>query len=156
MDLVKFLAGGNGVPIIKILAVFFPVILFLCKYMLPSFVESVYKVPSGNRTQIKVELIQFPVDLMFVAIGYTIPQIIEIIFDLAIINGITSDYDQLITELFKYCIFTFSALVFMPFFVFGAKEAVNRFFSKDTAKMIAISVFLYLLAVASIWFSIFF
>lgn len=156
MDFVKILAGENGVPIIKILAVFFPVLLFLFKYILPWLAETVDKVPSGKRTKIKVELIQFPVDLMFVAIGYTIPQIIEIIFDLSIINEIASDYNQLIIELFRNCIFTFSALLVIPFFVFGSKMAMNSFFSKDKAKMISILAFLYLIAVISIWFSIFF
>ncbi len=156
MNFVKILAGENGVPIIKILAVFFPVLLFLFKYVLPWLAETVNQVPSGKKTKIKVELIQFPVDLMFVAIGYTIPQIIEIIFDLVIINEIGNDYNQLILDLLRNCIFTFSALLVIPFFVFGSKMAVNSFFSKDTAKMIAILAFLYLLASGSIWFSIFF
>lgn len=168
MDFVKLLAGENGVPIIKILAVFFPVLLFLFKYILPWLAETVDNVPSGKRTKIKIELIQFPVDLMFVAIGYTIPQIIEIILDLSLINDITNDYNQLIVELLKNCLFAFLALLFIPFFVFGAKMAVNVFFSiskdkdskdknsKNKAKMITISALLYLFAVGSIWFSIFF
>lgn len=156
MDLVKILAGENGVPIIKILAVFFPVLLFLFKYILPWLSEMLHKVPSGKRTKIKVELMQFPVDLLFVAIGYTIPQIIEIIFDLSIINTITDDYNRLILKLFRNCTLTFLALLVIPFFVFITKIAVDSFFSKNWTKMIFLLIFLYLFAAGSIWFSIFF
>lgn len=159
MNFVKLLAGEDGVPIIKILAVIFPVLLFLFKYILPWLAEAANDVPSGKRTQIKVELIQFPVDLMFVAIGYTIPQIIEIILDLSIINitndSGASDYNKLILALSKNCVFTVAALLVIPFFVFGSKVALNDFFSKKFIKMTIVLLLLYLLAAISIWFSIF-
>lgn len=158
-DIIKLLAGENGVPLIKIMAVFFPILLFLFKYILPLTSEIAYDVPSGQKTQIEVELIQFPVDLLFVAIGYMIPQIIEVIVDLSHVD-ITQEqdltnYHTLIYALGRNCVYTFILLLIIPFLVFMSKIALKKFFSVHKYQTFFIVLILYIIAGAAIWFSIF-
>lgn len=158
-DIIKLLAGENGIPLIKILAVFFPILLFLFKYILPWTSEIAHDIPSGQKTQILVELIQFPVDLLFVAIGYMIPQIIEVIFDLSHIDVAQekdlTNYHSLVYALGRNCVYTFILLLIVPFLVFISKIALKKFFSDDKPQTFFIVIFLYMIAGASIWFSIF-
>ena len=57
---------------IKLLALACPVVLFVFKYLLPSFAEEAFSNKRRARGQAIIEFIHFPVDLLFVAISYTI------------------------------------------------------------------------------------
>ena len=157
--MIKLLAGENGVPLIKILAVFFPVLLFLFKYILPWLSETAHRVPSGRKTQLVVELIQFPTDLLFVAIGYVIPQIIDVIFDLSHLDVAKeqdlTNYHNLISALGRNCVYTFILLLLVPFFVFLSKIALEILFGDKKPQAFFLTLALYILAGAAIWLSVF-
>lgn len=158
-DMIKLLAGENGVPLIKILAVFFPILLFLFKYILPWIAETAHGVPSGKKTQLVVELIQFPVDLLFVAIGYVIPQIVDVIFDLSHIDIAKeqnlANYQNLIFTLGRNCVYTVILLLLVPFFVFISKISLKKYFGDKKPQAFFITLALYIIAGTAIWLSVF-
>lgn len=144
--------------IVKILALFFPILLFVFKYILPSWAEGAYTNKKREKEQAKIETIHFPVDLLFVAIGYTIPKIIEVTSQLAFMENITEDsvdeYRRLITCVGIYCAESFVILMVVPFFVFATKFAENNYYKKKK-RWIAQTVLCYIVSAGIIWISIF-
>lgn len=144
---------------VKILALIFPILLFLFKYILPSIAESVYKNTTREKEQAKVELLHFSVDLLFVAISYTIPKIIEVVSNLSSFATINEDnikaYQKLISSIVMYCSTTVFLLLIIPFYVFGTKIAEKRYFSNKKKTMFYIEIPLYIGAIFLIWVSLF-
>jgi len=145
--------------IVKILALIFPILLFLFKYILPSIAEAVYKNTTREKEQAKVELLHFPVDLLFVAISYTIPKIIEAVSGLSSFATVNEEnikaYQELISSIVMYCSTTVFLLLIIPFYVFGTKIAEKRYFSNKKKTMFYIEIPLYIGAMFLIWISLF-
>ena len=144
--------------IIKVLALFFPVLLFVFKYILPSWAEGVYTNKKREKEQVKIEVLHFPVDLLFVAVGYTIPKIIEVTSQLATIDNLTQDlmdkYKSLIESVGGYCAESFFILMLVPFIVFATKFAETNYYRKRK-RWIAQTIICYVIAAGLIWISIF-
>lgn len=144
--------------IVKILAIIFPVILFIFKYILPSMAEAIYNNTTREKKQIKIELIYFPIDLLFVAISYTIPKIVETTAELTKLIAIDKDtiiiYKQLLINIIIYCTETIIMVMFLPFVVFFVKMIIKNFYKKKKRWVVQILV-LYLITIASIFVSLF-
>lgn len=143
---------------IEILALVFPVLLFLFKYVMPAWAEEVYTNKKREREQVKIEAIHFPVDLLFVAVSYTIPKIIEVTSQLAVMDKLTEDmmseYQRLIQCILVYGAESFLCLLLVPFFVFLTKSAENNYFKKKR-RWILQAFAAYLIAGGLIWVSVF-
>lgn len=146
--------------LIKVLALVFPIILFVFKYILPSIAEAAYKNTKREKKQMKIELIHFPVDLLFVAISYTIPRIIEVSSELSLMgkeNNIDLNYYQDCWMAFiLYFSLSILLLLLVPFYVFGTKVAEKYYFSKNFRGMFWILIPSYVFVVFLIWLSIFY
>lgn len=149
---------GGGTLIIKILALFFPLLLFVFKYILPSWAESAYTNRKREKEQLKIEALHFPVDLLFVAVGYTIPKLIEVTSQMTSIENFTEEimdeYQKFITDVLIYSAESFLVLMLVPFIVFVTKFAENNYFRKKK-RWIAQTLFCYVVAIGLIWISIF-
>lgn len=144
--------------IVKILAIIFPLILFIFKYILPSMAEVVYNNTTREKKQIKIELMHFPIDLLFVAISYTIPKIVETTTQLAAITAIDQTsivlYQKLIRDVAIYCTETVVMLMGLPFVVLFTKMIEKNYYKK-AKRWVAQVVILYLVSMASILLSLF-
>lgn len=150
---------GSGNLIVKLLALAFPVLLFIFKYILPSIAEAAFKNTKREKEQVKIELIHFPVDLLFVAISYTVPQLVEVITELLAIWEL-KDLDinlckELISNFVRYFSLSIFVLLLIPFYVFGTKVAEKWYFSKNIKGMYGILIPSYILGLLLIWLSIF-
>lgn len=145
--------------IIKILALIFPILLFVFKSILPSIAEAVYKNKTRETEQAKIELLHFPVDLLFVAISYNIPKIIEVFTDLFYFSELNNDnikkYQELILSNVLYSSTTFFLLLIIPFYVFGTRIAEKQYFSGKKKTVFCIEIPLYIGAIFLIWVSLF-
>ena len=111
----------------KILAIIFPVILFIFKYLLPGVAKSIFGT-KNCKGKIRVELIHFPIDLLFVAISYTIPKIIDIILTIpTLIEGVPNTIQW---QLFWSCIEIIFILMLLPFLVLWANAIENNYYKK--------------------------
>lgn len=144
--------------VVKILALFFPILLYVFKYILPSLAEEVYTNKKREKEQAKIEAIHFSVDLLFVAVGYTIPKIIEITSKLTMMESMTtnvvSEYKSLVVSFVIYSIESFVILMLVPFIVFVTKFAENNYYRKKK-RWIVQTVICYLISGGMIWLSIF-
>lgn len=142
----------------KLLALFFPILLFIFKYILPSLAEEAYSNKKREKEQAKIEALHFPVDLLFVAVGYTIPKIIEVNTQLATMQSITKDlideYRRLVTCAGIYYAVSFVILMLVPFFVLITKFAENNYY-KGKKRWRAQTFGCYLISMGMIWISIF-
>lgn len=144
--------------LIKVLALVCPVVLFVFKYILPSFAEEAFTNKKRARGQAKIELIHFPVDLLFVAISYTIPKIIEVANQFSEMDNqtgnLTAEYKEMINRIVIYSAESIFIIMLVPFFVFITKFAENNYFQKKKLWVVQ-TVGCYLLAAWLIWLSIF-
>lgn len=144
----------------KKIALAFPFFLFIFKYILPSIAEAAYKKAKREKEQIKIELIHFPVDLLFVAIGYTIPQIIDISSKMSsIVMDKSSDiamYQKLLSRLTFDFALSIITLLLIPFYVFAAKLAEKYYFSKDKKCVFGILLVTYGVSILLIGLSIYY
>lgn len=143
---------------IKILALICPIVLFVFKYILPSLAEEAFSNKKRGRGQAKIEIIHFPVDLLFVAISYTIPKIIEVANLCTELEdqgeNLTTQYKKIIGEIVVYSAESIIILMLVPFFVFVTKFAENNYYQKRK-RWIFQTMVCYLIASTLIWFSIF-
>lgn len=143
---------------IKILALICPIVLFVFKYILPSLAEEAFSNKKRGRGQAKIEIIHFPVDLLFVAISYTIPKIIEVANLCTELEdqgeNLTTQYKKIIGEIVAYSAESIIILMLVPFFVFVTKFAENNYYQKRK-RWIFQTMVCYLIACTLIWFSIF-
>lgn len=143
---------------IKLLALACPVVLFVFKYLLPSFAEEAFSNKKRARGQAKIEFIHFPVDLLFVAISYTIPKIIEVANQFSGIESntgnLTEEYNEIINRIVIYSAESIGIIMLVPFFVFVTKFAENNYFQKKK-RWIAQTFGCYFLAAYLIWISVF-
>lgn len=151
---------GEKDLLVKVLALVFPTVLFVFKYILPSIAEAAYKNTKREKKQMKIELIHFPVDLLFVAISYTIPQIIEVTSELSLMgkaDNIDLNYYQDCWAAFiLYFSLSILILLLVPFYVFGSKIAEKYYFSKNFRGMLFILIPSYAFVIFLIWLSIFY
>lgn len=150
---------GEKILIAKILALIFPILLFIFKYILPSIAETVFTNKSKEKEQIKIELLHFSVDLLFVAIGYNVPKIIEITSNLYALTVVSDKnikiYQELMMNAIKYSATTFFILFIIPFYVLGSKLAEKWYFEDKKTQMLFVEIILYMSAFFLIWISLF-
>lgn len=125
---------------------------------MPSWAEQVYTNKVREKKQAKIEALHFPVDLLFVAIGYTIPKIIEGTIQVANTEPVTPDmvnkYTELVRRVGIYWGESIVILMLVPFVVFATKFAENNYFGRRK-RWIAQTLGCYLVAIGMIWISIF-
>lgn len=134
---------------IKILAGIFPVLLFLSKYLLPALAEAVIPEKEFNMEQIKLELLQFPLDMMFVAISYVIPKIIEILNPTGIAEG------EILQEVIIYFVICIIMLFLLPFLVFLSKLSVKWHYQQKYRERNILAGSLYIISIGCIAISMF-
>lgn len=142
-----------------------PILLFGFKYFLPIICEKVFSDHSlqGIWAKTAEELIQFPVDLLFIAIGYTIPRISDTISaisslktnDLLEANELISLNNQYCQNLINYIIRCFIMLIALPVFVLLTKYAIKLGDEQKGPKQILLVIVLYALSVCAIVYSLF-
>ena len=133
--------------IINILAIVFPVLLFVFKYILPFLAQAAMSEQEINFTEIIEEILQFPLDLMFIAISYNIPKVI---------NALTLEEElEQKSALIRYCTISLFMLLVLPFFVFLAKLAIKMHYKRNMCGRNIIEVCLYVISVACIILSLF-
>lgn len=134
---------------IKILAGIFPGLLFLFKYLLPALAEAVIPDKEFNMEQIKLELLQFPLDMMFVAISYVIPKIIEILNTAGVAKG------EILQEVIIYFAICIIMLFLLPFLVFLSKLCVKWHYQGKNRDRNILGVILYIISIGCIAISMF-
>lgn len=143
----------------KVLALAFPILLFIFKYILPSIAEAVYKKTEREKEQVKIELIHFPVDLLFIAISYTIPKIIELTSRLSLLVKLQPMDIDTYKELLSKCFINFSLSMFIllliPFCVFVTK-LVEKYYYSESNKWYKILFLVYFVAISLVCLSIFY
>lgn len=150
---------------IKVLAIICPVVLFLVKYALPTLAEEALTKRRRSRVQLLIELIHFPVDLLFVVIGYTIPKIIETYTQFTALKDtmektaeftkeLVHQYENICWEILVYSGESILTVVLVSFMVFITKIAENNYYQKRK-RWILQTLGCYLIAGILIWVSIF-
>lgn len=119
--------------------------------MLPGIGKKVYGKKNGM-DGIKIELIHFPIDLLFVAISYTIPKIIEMILRIPILTE--QSLNTIYLQLFWSCIEIVCILMMLPFMVVWS-DAIEENYYKQKGLWL-VQVFLqYAIAMIMIIISLF-
>jgi len=133
--------------LVKILTIAFPVLLFLFKYILPIIAEAAYSDKSINISKVIEELLEFPLDMMFIAISYIVPKIIEALsLDAQAQNG---------QSVLHYLTISLVMLLLLPFLVFCAKLAVKWHYQKRNCLRNILCIILYGISIICIAVSLF-
>ena len=145
--------------------VLLPVLLFIFKYVFPMVCERVFsdRSCSGMGAKVIEELIQFPVDLLFISISYTAPKIIDTIYKLSSLKTDSTNLsNQLVAlnlqytqNLINYCIRCFVMLILLPAFVILTKYAIKLGDEKKSVCQIIFTLFLYTVSILSVVYSLF-
>ena len=136
---------------IELFAIAFPMLLFLFKYILPIIAEACFSNQEISITKLCEEFIQFPIDMMFIAISYIIPKIIQVI---SLASEVESS-DFPVQSLLLYCGIGFIMLLLLPFLVFVSKLAVKRHYQKKKLSCNVIAIILYIVSILCIICSLF-
>lgn len=142
---------------IKILAIAFPILLFLFKYLLPILAEDAMSERDLNTEKIKQEILQFPLDLMFIAISYVIPKIIEILRLPVVAKCTVQQVAQKSNsqEVIIYFVICLIMLFLLPFFVFLVKLCIKWHSQERMRKRNILVLFLYIIPIICIVISMF-
>ena len=97
-----------------IIAIAFPVMLFLLKHVLPPFAVTAIKRIEFDSSKIWEEAIRFPPDMMFIAASCGVTKILEVVKQSEEIGGIT-----------KYIGISILAVFITPFAVFLSEMCIN-------------------------------
>lgn len=150
---------------IKILAVVIPLLLFLLKYEIPKLAEEAYTGEKSEKEQIIIELLHYPVDLLFISIGYAFPKIVEVVMllkEYAIsIEKCTDDNAEMLqiylseqTDAVSQLSFLVSISIFIlflvPFFVLLTKVNEKKYFNNNKKRCIINSILLYIISIVFI------
>lgn len=142
-----------------------PILLFLFKNFFPLVCERVFSDHDLRGVWAKTleELLQFPVDLLFIAISYTAPKIIDTIYALSALktdNSISSEelaelnyrYSQ---NLINYNVRCFVMLIMLPIFVLFTKYAIKLGDEQKRIRQAFVTFFLYLISIGAVVYSLF-
>lgn len=142
---------------IKMLAGIFPVLLFLFKYLLPALAEAIIPDKEFNMEQIKLELLQFPVDIMFVAISYVIPKVIEILNTAGKAKAalLVTVQGKILQEVIIYFVMCIIMLFLLPFLVFLSKLCVKWYYQEKKRKRNILVLILYIISFGCVAISLF-
>ena len=140
-----------------------PVLLFIFKDFFPVFCERVFLKHSLSGLWAKMvdKLLQFPVDLLFIAISYTVPKVIEITSKLSLISIENMiDAQKLINnysiEIKNYYIRCGIMFVILPFLVIFTKYAVLLGDDENKRKQqVLLTFFHYIISIAAVIYSLF-
>lgn len=142
-----------------------PILLFGFKNFLPIICERVFSDHSLHGIGVKTveELIQFPVDLLFIAIGYTIPRINDTISAISLLetndlleaNELVSLNNQYCQNLINYGTRCFIMLVALPVFVLLTKYAIKLGDEQKHPQQILLTIVLYVFSIWAIVYSLF-
>lgn len=142
-----------------------PVLLFVFKNFFPLVCERVFSDRSLRGVWAKTleELLQFPVDLLFIAISYTAPKIIDTIYALSVLKtDNTIEMDELINlnyqysqNLMNYYVRCFVMLIMLPIFVLFTKYAIKLGDERKRGRQIFLTLFLYAISIGAVIYSLF-
>ena len=127
-----------------------PILLFLFKYVLPALFEAALTNKKKEQKRIFKELINYPNELLMIAIGYTIPKTIEY---LIVINNGTGQYN-IVPELLWNIIFTIAVLCGIPFMVSSNKIIEKMYWAGKKVKAKWRCFFMYCISLITIIFSL--
>lgn len=115
--------------------IIFPVVLFLFRYILPAEFEKALTKKTKEKKQILIELIHFPIELLIVAIGYTIPKTIEYLMLIQnnIKGNMLSINSTTLVRLTFNILFSFFLLLVIPFIVAKTKTIEKIYFESSNA-----------------------
>ena len=143
-----------------------PILLFAFKNFLPIICERVFSDHTLNGVWSKTaeELLQFPVDLLFIAIGYTVPKICDTIYAISSLKTNDSIEEaieivelntQYCQDLINYNMRCFIMLILLPIFVLFTKYAIKLGDEKKLLKQILLTTILYAFSIGAIIYSLF-
>ncbi len=123
----------------------FPILLFLIKYVLPACYEAALTEKKEEREKIKHVLIHFPNELLIIAIGYTVPKLLNLI----------GNQDFSIDSILWNLGFSFLVLIGLPFMVALTRIADNCYYADDKGKALFLTIIYYVISIGIIIVSIF-
>lgn len=140
-----------------------PILLFVFKDFFPEFCEHVFSKHSlcGLWAKMVDKILQFPVDLLFIAISYTVPKVIEITAKLSTISiENMDDAKELINlysrEIRNYYIRCGIMFIILPFLVIFTKYAILLGDDESKRKQqIALTVVHYIISIVAVVYSLF-
>lgn len=133
--------------IIASLGLILPILLFLVKYLLPARYKCAVTKKKFETKEILTEFINFPNELLMVAIGYTVPKILLLLSEQPITN---QSKDIILLNL----IFTLTLLIIIPFSVAETKITSNLWFAGEKKKAIFRISISYVFSIISIIISL--
>jgi len=142
-----------------------PILLFLLKNFFPLVCERVFSDHNLRGVWEKTieELLQFPVDLLFIAISYTAPKIIDTIYALSNLKSDSSISSEKLIELnyqysqnlINYNVRCFVMLIMLPVFVLLTKLAIKLGDEQKQKQQIIVTLALYLISLGAVVYSLF-
>lgn len=142
-----------------------PILLFIFKNFFPLVCERVFSDHDlrGVLEKTLEEFLQFPVDLLFIAISYTAPKTIDTIYALSSLKTdsfISSDeliklnyqYSQ---NLINYNVRCFVMLIMLPVFVLFTKYAIKLGDEQKRGRQIFLTLVLYSISIGAVIYSLF-
>lgn len=142
-----------------------PILLFVLKNFFPLVCERVFSDHSlrGIWAKTVEELLQFPVDLLFIAISYTASKTIDTIYALSSLKtDSTFASDKLIDlnyqyaqNLLNYNVRCLVMLIILPVFVLFTKYAIKLGDEKKRRRQILLTISLYVVSIGAVIYSLF-
>ena len=142
-----------------------PILLFLLKNFFPLVCERVFSDHDLRGVWVKTleELIQFPVDLLFIAISYTAPKVIDTIYVLSNLKTDSSISSEKLAELnyqysqnlINYNIRCFVMLIMLPVFVLLTKLAIKLGDEQKKKQQFYVALVLYSISIGFVVYSLF-
>ncbi len=154
----------------NLLLILFPILLFLLKNFFPLFCTKVFseKNLKGIKTKIIEEFLQFPVDILFIAISYTIPRAIDVLNELTNLKlqlklDISEETIRQIIEqielcnkcLFNYFIRDTIMLVLLPIITVSTKYSIKLGDENKRFNQIILTISLYAISIGAVIYSLF-
>ncbi|MDR0914217.1 MAG: hypothetical protein LBM65_03530 [Oscillospiraceae bacterium] len=133
--------------LISLLGLILPILLFFVKYFLPARYKCAVTKKKFETKEILTEFIQFPSELLMVAIGYTIPKTLMLLSEKPFAN-------ESINIIILNLLFTFAVLIVIFFIVPELKITVNVWFAGEQRRARRRIIFTYFVSTISIIISL--
>ncbi len=144
---------------IKIITIALPILLFVFKYILPMLAKCIFgKSPKLDLQEIIIELINFPADLLFVAISYAFPNIIEVLGEMKSYNPINEQNINVLNDLLHRLIYNgvcvFILFLLLPFCVFATRYIDKQYFKGNKVRSVIFTILMYIFSIVCIIISL--
>lgn len=141
-----------------------PILLFVFKDFFPELCELIFKYKSlkGLGANMHDKILLFPVDLLFIAISYTTPKVVEVIAELSLISTKFTDdaqkfnhLNQYYPKLLNYYLRCGIMFVILPFMVIFTKYAVLISDNNKKFGSVMYTIIHYVISITAVIYSLF-